>query len=147
MNNIAATPSRAATRSALPRNSGAAAAAMNAHATIAASGNVIGVRHSNAAGSRIHATAPIASAITIASSTVVSVKPKIDPGTARSKGDTAATSITLAGSAHEPARARASDTRGMEITAASAKSGSRSAIQVPGRIPGMVSAFIRRAWA
>ena len=89
---------------------------MNAHATIATSGSVIGVRHSNAAGSRIHATAPTASATTIASSTVVSVKPKIDPGSARSKGDTAATSITLAGSAHEPAQRRASDTRGTEIS-------------------------------
>ena len=92
---------------------------------------MIGVRHSNAAGSRSHATAPIASAITIVSSTVVSVKPKIEPGSARSKGATAATSITLAGSAHEPASVRACDTRGMEITATSDKSGCRSAIQVP----------------
>src|SRR5262245_16671122 len=104
---------------------------MNADATIAASGMVIGVRQWKADGALTHATAPIDSAITLVSSTVVNVRPKMEPGTARSKGDTAATSSRLAGSAHEPARARASDTRGMEKTATSAKSACRSAIQVP----------------
>ena len=111
--------------------------------TIATSGSVIGVRHANAAGTRTHAAAAAASAITIASSTVVSVKPKIEPGTARSKGDTATTSITLAGTAHEPASARVSDTRGKGIATTSAKGGCRSAIQVPG----IVGAFAGVAWA
>src|SRR5689334_5953279 len=140
MNNDDATASRAATRSALPRNSGAANAATNAHATIAANGIVIGVRHPNEDGDLSQALAPSKSAASIATSTVVRVKPAIEPGTARSKGETPATSITLAGSAQEPARVRASDTRGIEITATSAKSGRRSAIHRP-VLPGTVGAF------
>ena len=103
--------------------------------TIAASGSEIGVRHverAPAPAATRSRRSPARSAIV--SSTVVSVKPKIEPGSARSKGATAATSITLAGSAHEPASVRACDTRGMEITATSDKSGCRSAIQVPVRL-------------
>ncbi len=78
----------------------------------AISGHVMGVRQSIASVPRNHAIAAAANATAIASSTVVTVSPNKEPGIGRSNGDTAASSITPAGTVQEPANADAV-TRGM----------------------------------
>ena len=143
-NSNAAAPRRAETRIAPACSSGAAVADTNAHTMIAASGSVIGVRQVKAAGSRTHSIAPIAIAIAIVNSTVVSVKPKIEPGMASSNGAATATINRLVPITHERARARVSDTRGMDVTAASAMKGVRIARELQFRgplFPGTFSAF------
>ena len=106
--------------------------ATSAHASNATAGIVIGVRHVNAEGSRSAAAAPATSATTTESSSVVSVKPARDPGSGRSNGEAAATSVKLAVTTHEPTRPRLTHARGTGSAAALDKSGLRSAIQVPG---------------
>ena len=93
---------RPVNRNALPRNSGAARLDTSAHASNAANGIVIGLRQRSAEGSLATVNTPAASAAATESSSVVNVKPNSDPGSGRSKGETAATSNKLAGTAHEP---------------------------------------------
>src|SRR6478735_718682 len=130
-NSIAAAMSLAVTLRASARNSGASSAEISAEQRIAASGSETGVRKSKACGRRTVAATPAVNATAIASSTVVNVKPKIEPGIGSSKGATAATRITPAATTEDAVSARVVDTRGTGIAATLDNSGRRGARQVP----------------